>query len=97
MATKVICRKYLTKVFFPKQYPIKKSPHFQNRSLRPVGSFPTVSTFKMARRRIVEILPPFIVLLLLSVGAANAEYRRFDGPVNAASNYVHYSEGYVVS
>ena len=42
-------------------------------------------------------MSPFIVLLLLSAGPANAEYRRFDGPINAASNYVHYSEGYVVT
>lgn len=28
---------------------------------------------------------------------AAAEFRRFEGPVNAASNYIHYSEGYVVT
>lgn len=26
-----------------------------------------------------------------------AEHRRFDGPIAAASNYIHYSEGFVVT
>ncbi|KAL7545558.1 hypothetical protein ACHAWF_008908 [Thalassiosira exigua] len=33
---------------------------------------------------------------LLPPGAV-AEFRRFDGPIHAASNYIHYSEGYVVT
>lgn len=37
------------------------------------------------------------LLLLLLPGAARAEFRRFDGPIDAASNYIHYSEGYVVT
>ena len=70
------------KVFFPKQYPIKKTPHFSKILGRSTGwLFPTVSTVKMAMRRIV--LPPSL-LLLLSAGAVLAEFRRFDGPVNAA-------------
>ena len=35
-------------------------------------------------------------LALLAAGVG-AEFRRFDGPINAASNYIHYSEGYVVT
>eukprot|EP00984_Skeletonema_dohrnii_P006735 scaffold2402_cov132-Skeletonema_dohrnii-CCMP3373.AAC.13 len=26
-----------------------------------------------------------------------SEFRRFDGPINAASNYIHFSEGYIVT
>jgi len=29
--------------------------------------------------------------------ATRAEFRRFEGPIDAASNYIHYSEGYVVT
>ena len=35
--------------------------------------------------------------ILLAAGTTHAEFRRFDGPINAASNYIHYSEGFVVT
>ncbi|KAL7542566.1 hypothetical protein ACHAXR_012384 [Thalassiosira sp. AJA248-18] len=38
-----------------------------------------------------------ITLLAAAVPTTNAEFRRFEGPINAASNYIHYSEGYVVT
>eukprot|EP00956_Cyclotella_meneghiniana_P018938 scaffold31982_cov23-Cyclotella_meneghiniana.AAC.2 len=38
-----------------------------------------------------------LLLLHLLPTSTNAEHRRFDGPINAASNYIHYSEGYVVT
>jgi len=37
-----------------------------------------------------------VIIFVLFI-RCNAEYRRFDGPITAASNYVHYSEGYVVT
>ena len=43
----------------------------------------------------MPLLLPLILLLLPT--STNAEHRRFDGPINAASNYIHYSEGYVVT
>lgn len=36
-------------------------------------------------------------LLVLTAPFASAEIRRFDGPIDAASNYVHFSEGYIVA
>jgi hypothetical protein len=38
-----------------------------------------------------------IAALVALSSPSNAEFRRFDGEINAASNYVHYSEGYVVT
>lgn len=44
------------------------------------------------------LLPQLILLILiLHLPSTRAEHRRFDGPINAASNYIHYSEGYVVT
>mmetsp|Transcript_2505 Transcript_2505/g.4666 ORF Transcript_2505/g.4666 Transcript_2505/m.4666 type:complete len:595 (+) Transcript_2505:162-1946(+) len=39
------------------------------------------------------------IFALLAAGPApiQAEFRRFEGPIAAASNYIHYSEGYVVT
>lgn len=37
------------------------------------------------------------ILLLLLAHPTTAEHRRFDGPIAAASNYIHYSEGYVIT
>eukprot|EP00956_Cyclotella_meneghiniana_P018123 scaffold29938_cov70-Cyclotella_meneghiniana.AAC.2 len=42
------------------------------------------------------LLLPLLLLLILPI-STHAEHRRFDGPINAASNYIHYSEGYVVT
>ena len=41
----------------------------------------------------------FLSLVLLTTHSkpAQAERRRFDGPIAAASNYIHYSEGFVVT
>jgi hypothetical protein len=36
-------------------------------------------------------------LLLLQTHPVKSEHRRFDGPISAASNYIHYSEGYVIT
>ena len=43
--------------------------------------------------------PPALLLTLLATAAqqTTAEFRRFEGQINAASNYIHYSEGYVVT
>ena len=42
-----------------------------------------------------------VILYLLSLLSTPipslSEFRRFDGLINAASNYVHYSEGYIVT
>ena len=38
-----------------------------------------------------------VLLLSLLLTPTRAEHRRFDGPISAASNYIHYSEGYVVT
>ena len=38
-----------------------------------------------------------VLLSLLALHPTSGEHRRFDGPINAASNYVHYSEGYIVT
>ena len=35
--------------------------------------------------------------LLSLICPALSEFRRFDGEINAASNYIHFSEGYVVT
>lgn len=42
---------------------------------------------------------PALLLVAASplVAVVHAEFRRFEGPIDAASNYVHYSEGYVVT
>ena len=42
---------------------------------------------------------PALLLTLFATAAqqTTAEFRRFEGPINAASNYIHYSEGYVVT
>lgn len=49
-----------------------------------IGTMMTTSLFALAT-------------LLLAVVPAQAEFRRFDGDIQAASNYIHYSEGYVVA
>jgi hypothetical protein len=40
---------------------------------------------------------PLTALLAIVPLPSLAEFRRFDGPINAASNYIHFSEGYVVT
>jgi hypothetical protein len=42
-----------------------------------------------------SLLYLFAVLSLPSPTVS--EFRRFDGPINAASNYIHFSEGYVIT
>lgn len=43
-------------------------------------------------------LPPLTALLaIVPLPLSFAEFRRFDGPINAASNYIHFSEGFVVT
>mmetsp|Transcript_19741 Transcript_19741/g.42338 ORF Transcript_19741/g.42338 Transcript_19741/m.42338 type:complete len:564 (+) Transcript_19741:170-1861(+) len=47
-------------------------------------------------------IPSSLPALLLAAASAPAsvtlaEFRRFEGPIDAASNYIHYSEGYVVT
>jgi len=42
-----------------------------------------------------SLLSLFAVLSLPS--STVSEFRRFDGPINAASNYIHFSEGYIVT
>ena len=43
------------------------------------------------------ILSTIVTLLATTPIPTTAEFRRFDGPINAASNYIHYSEGYVIT
>lgn len=38
-----------------------------------------------------------LLLALLLPLTIKAEHRRFDGSISAASNYIHYSEGYVIT
>lgn len=38
-----------------------------------------------------------LLFLLLSLFSANAEIRTFSGVIEAASSYIHYSEGYLVA
>eukprot|EP00578_Thalassiosira_sp_NH16_P001267 CAMPEP_0181132464 /NCGR_PEP_ID=MMETSP1071-20121207/31007_1 /TAXON_ID=35127 /ORGANISM="Thalassiosira sp., Strain NH16" /LENGTH=562 /DNA_ID=CAMNT_0023218795 /DNA_START=41 /DNA_END=1729 /DNA_ORIENTATION=- len=45
----------------------------------------------------MKAIVSFLSLLAVVPPPSAAEFRRFDGPINAASNYIHYSEGYVVT
>ena len=46
----------------------------------------------------MKSLPPLTALFAIVLTPSSfAEFRRFDGPLNAASNYVHFSEGFVVT
>lgn len=46
----------------------------------------------------MKLLHPLTALsAIVSLPSSFAEFRRFDGPINAASNYIHFSEGYVVT
>ena len=45
----------------------------------------------------MKALLSVLTILLATGGTTHAEFRRFDGPINAASNYIHYSEGFVVT
>ena len=46
----------------------------------------------------MKSLPPLTALIaIVSISSSFAEFRRFDGPINAASNYIHFSEGFVVT
>jgi len=38
-----------------------------------------------------------VTFLAAVIAPAHGEFRRFDGDIDAASNYIHYSEGYVVT
>ena len=38
-----------------------------------------------------------LLLTLSQIPQTLAEHRHFDGPISAASNYIHYSEGYVIT
>jgi len=42
-------------------------------------------------------LASLLALLAAAPSPAHAEFRSFEGPVSAASNYIHYSEGYIVT
>ena len=49
----------------------------------------------------VDLLPSLLLLLLIIITvllpSTNAEYREFDGVIQAAASYIHYSEGYVIA
>ena len=52
-----------------------------------------LSTHPTHKATMKSLLLPLVSLPTI----VTAEHRRFDGPLSAASNYIHYSEGYVVT
>lgn len=59
---------------------------------------PTTTAYYSQTKPDMKTLLSLAALLGASFPApALAEFRRFDGDIAAASNYIHYSEGYVVA
>ena len=59
-----------------------------------------IESRRAPRLKMSVVLRPLLLLVtavLLLSRQINAEYRQFDGIIQAAASYIHYSEGFVIA